>query len=160
MAEGIVSCKSIRDITPGHLEDLSLEEASNYFKFIARKKYKVSKNDETKKINPKTVNRHKSSLRSLFKYLTTEAELDNREPYFHRNVMQKIQVKKVSETFNERAKHITEKIFINDQDIDFLAYVKDEYEHSLSDTQKNYFKRDKERDYAILSLSWKWNPCE
>ena len=152
IAEGIVPCKSIKDITPEHLENLSLEEASNYFKFIARKKYKVSKNDETKKINPKTVNRHKSSLRSLFKYLTTEAELDNREPYFHRNVMQKIQVKKVSETFNERAKHITEKIFINDQDIDFLAYVKDEYEHSLSDTQKNYFKRDKERDYAILSL--------
>ena len=152
MAEGIVPCKSIRDIKPEYLENLSLEEASNYFKFIARKKYKVSKNDETKKINPKTVNRHKSSLRSLFKYLTTEAELDNRKPYFHRNVMQKIQVKKVSETFNERAKHITEKIFINDQDIDFLAYVKDEYEHSLSDTQKNYFKRDKERDYAILSL--------
>ncbi|WP_245980238.1 hypothetical protein [Peribacillus asahii] len=124
MAEGIVPCKSISDIKPGYLENLSLEEASNYFKFIARKKYKVSKNDETKKINPKTVNRHKSSLRSLFKYLTTEAELENREPYFHRNVMQKIQVKKVSETFNERAKHITEKIFIHDQDIDFLAYAK------------------------------------
>lgn len=103
-------------------------------------------------MDPKTVNRHKSSLRSLFKYLTTEAELDNKEPYFHRNVMQKIQVKKVSETFNERAKNITGKIFIHDQDIDFLAYVKDEYGHSLSDTQKNYFKRDKERDYAILSL--------
>ncbi len=67
-------------------------------------------------------------------------------------MIQKIQVKKVSETFNEQAKNITEKIFVNDQDIDFLVYVKDEYEHSLSDTQKNYFKRDKERDYAILSL--------
>src|SRR3954451_10237189 len=41
IAEGIVSCKSIIDITPEHLENLSLEEASNYFKFIARKKYKV-----------------------------------------------------------------------------------------------------------------------
>ena len=74
-----------------------------------------------KKVDPKTVNRHKFSLRSLFKDLTTEAELDNREPYFHRNVMQKIQVKKGSETFNERAKNITEKVFINDQDIDFSS---------------------------------------
>jgi len=87
IAEGIVSCESIIDITIEHLENLSLEEASNYFKFIAREKYKVSTNDETKKMDPKTVNRHKSSLRSLFKYLTIEAELDNREPYFHRNVM-------------------------------------------------------------------------
>lgn len=150
--EGIVQCQSIIDIAPAHLENISLEEASNYFKFLARKKYSLSKNDEMKRIDPKTINRHKSSLRSLFKYLTTEAELANREPYFHRNVMQKIQVKKVSETFNERAKNITEKIFIDDQDIDFLTYVKNEYEHSLSHTQKNYFKRDKERDYAILSL--------
>ena len=30
--------------------------------------------------------------------------------------------------------------------------MKDEYEHSLSDIQKNYFKRDKEWDIAILSL--------
>ena len=65
IAEAIVPCKSIKDIKPEHLENLSLEEAGNYFKFIVRKKYKVSKNDETKKMNPKTVNRHKSSLRSL-----------------------------------------------------------------------------------------------
>ena len=81
IAEAIVPCKSIKDI-PEHLENLSLEEADNYFKFIVRKKYKVSKNDETKKMNPKTVNRHKSSLRSLFKYLTIEAELDNRRTLF------------------------------------------------------------------------------
>ena len=67
-----------------------------------------------------------------------EAELENRESYLHRNGMQKIQVKKVLETLNERAKHIR-KIFINDQDFDFLAYVKEEYEHSLFDTLKNYF---------------------
>jgi hypothetical protein len=49
------------------------------------------KDDEIKKLNPKTVNRHKSPLRSLFKYLTVEAELNNKKPYFHRNVMQKIE---------------------------------------------------------------------
>ena len=37
-------------------------------------------------------------------------------------------------------------------DIDFLDYVQHEYGASLSTSQKRYFKRDKERDFAILSL--------
>lgn len=153
LAEGIVKCNDIKDIPPAALGDLSLDEAKNYFKFISRKKYKVSKdNDETKRIDAKTVNRHKSSLRSLFKYLTIEAELDNNEPYFHRNVMQKIEVTKVSETFNERAKNLTDKIFIGDRDLEFLDYIRTEYEGSLSPAEKRYYKRDKERNLSILSL--------
>jgi integrase len=153
MAEGIPKCKRLKDISPEILANLSLDEARNYFKFVGRKKYKVSKiEDETKIIDPKTVNRHKSSLRSLFKYLTIEAELDNKEPYFHRNVMQKIEVTKVSETFNERAKNLTDKIFINNNDLDFLDYIKGEYVNSLSLTEKTYFDRDKERNISILSL--------
>ena len=127
--------------------------ANNYFKFISRKKYKVSKkDDETKQIDAKTVNRHKSSLRSLFKYLTIESEVKAGKPYFERNVMAKIPIKKVKETFNERATKITEKIFVDDADIDFLDYVKNEYAASLTPAKLKYYHRDKERDYAILSL--------
>ena len=107
---------------------------------------------KSKQIDTKTVNRHKSSLRSLFKYLTVESEVQTGKPYFERNVMAKIPIKKVKETFNERAKNITDKIFIDDQDIDFLDYVQHEYGASLSTSQKRYFQRDKERDFAILSL--------
>src|SRR3954466_4666710 len=153
MAEGIVDSKSIRDIPVEVLADLSLDDANNYFKFISRKKYKVSeKDDEIKQIDTKTVNRHKSSLRSLFKYLTVESEVQTGKPYFERNVMAKIPIKKVKETFNERAKNITDKIFIDDMDIDFLEYVQKEYVASLSPSQERYFKRDKERDFAILSM--------
>ncbi|MCM3393195.1 tyrosine recombinase XerS [Cytobacillus oceanisediminis] len=153
IAEEIVESGSVKDIPVEALETLSLDDANNYFKFVSRKKYKVSnKNDETKKIDTKTVNRHKSSLRSLFKYLTVESEVSDGKPYFERNVMAKIPIKKVSETLNERAKKITDKIFIEDMDIDFLEYVQNEYAASLSPAQMRYFKRDKERDYAILSL--------
>ena len=65
IAEGIVEFNSIKEIPVEVLATLSLDDANNYFKFIARKKYKVSKkDDETKQIDTKTVNRHKSSLRS------------------------------------------------------------------------------------------------
>ena len=153
MSEGIVDSKSIRDIPVEVLADLSLDDANNYFKYIARKKYKVSqKDDESKQIDTKTINRHKSSLRSLFKYLTVESEVNTGKPYFERNVMAKIPIKKVKETFNERAKNITDKIFIDDMDIDFLDYVQKEHVASLSPSQERYFKRDKERDFAILSI--------
>lgn len=153
IAEGIANYEEIKMIPPELLGELSLDQARNYFKFVGRKKYKVSKSDdETKQIDPRTVNRHKSSLRSLFKYMTIEAEVKDNEPYFHRNVMQKIEVTKVSETLNERAKKITGKIFVDDADLDFIDYVKNEHVHSLSSSQKHYFQRDKERNISILSL--------
>lgn len=150
--EGIVKCASIKDFPVEELSTLALDDANNYFKFLSRKKYKVSqKDDETKKIDIKTVNRHKSSLRSLFKYLTMEAEV-NGKPYFERNVMEKIPIKKATETLNERSKKITEKIFVDNMDIEFLDYVENEYEASLTPGEKKYYKRDKKRDFAILSL--------
>jgi len=153
MSEGIVTCTSLKEFPVEALSTLPLDDANNYFKFIARKKYKVSKkDDETKKIDSKTVNRHKSSLRSLFKYLTMEAEVRDGKPYFERNVMEKIPIKKVSETLNERAKKITDKIFVEDMDINFLDYVQNDYEAALSPGEKKYYKRDKERDFAILSI--------
>ncbi|WP_445491472.1 tyrosine recombinase XerS [Niallia sp. 03133] len=153
LSEQIVSCSTIKEIPVEALGSLPLSDAQNYFKHIARKKYKASeKDDEIKQISPKTVNRHKSSLRSLFNYLTIEAEIHAGEPYFHRNVMKKIPIKKVSETFNERAKKITEKIFIDDHDVEFLDYIEQHYEASLSPAELRYYKRDKERNFAILSL--------
>ena len=155
IVEEIAKCKLIKDIPPELLGSLPLDDANNYFKFISRKKYKKSKKDkynESVQIDTKTVNRHKSSLRSLFKYLTVESEVSKGKPYFERNVMAKIPIKKVGETLNERAKKITGKIFVEDKDIEFLDYVLNEYVHSLSPAEKKYFERDKERDYAILSL--------
>lgn len=153
MAEQIVQCDSVKDFPVESLATLSLDDTNNYFKHLSRKKYKVSqKDDEWQQIDTTTVNRKKSSLRSLFKYLTVEAEISTGKPYFERNVMAKIPIKKVKETFNERAKKITDKIFINDTDIEFLEFVQNEYEQSLSPAQKRYFRRDKARDFAILSL--------
>jgi integrase len=153
ITERLTEATAIKNIPVEILAALSLKDAEGFFKTMLRKKYTVSKKtNEQKKIQERTVNRMKSALRSLFKYLTVEAENENKEPYFHRNVMQKIQVKKVSETLNERAKKITDKIFINNKDIDFLHYVQHEYEKSLTKGQVRYYTRDKERDFAILSL--------
>jgi site-specific recombinase XerD len=109
---------------------------------------------ETKKAEKVSINQKISALRSLFKYLTTQTENDEGEPYFYRNVMLKIEVNKVKETLGLRASRISTKIFHNDDDARFLDFVKHDYEKELPEKSRKliYFKRDKERDFAILSL--------
>jgi site-specific recombinase XerD len=153
IAEGISKQECIKDIPLSILEHLRLEEARSFVKFLERRKIQVTKK-ETKKAERVSINRKISALRSLFKYLTSQTENEDGEPYFYRNVMLKIEVNKVKETLSARASKISTKIFHNDEDIRFLDFVKNEYELQLPSNSRKliYFKRDKERDLAILSL--------
>ncbi|MCI2256082.1 tyrosine recombinase XerS [Domibacillus sp. PGB-M46] len=153
IAEGITDVKEIKDIPMTVLETLKLVEAQGFIRFLERRDIQVNKQD-TKKAEKVSINRKISALRSLFKYLTTQTENEDGEPYFHRNVMLKIEVTKVKETLNARAARIATKIFHQDDDIRFLEFLKNDYEQELpADSRKVvYFKRDKERDIAILSL--------
>ncbi|MBF0847678.1 tyrosine recombinase XerS, partial [Streptococcus danieliae] len=56
------------------------------------------------------------------------------------------------ETLSSRSKKISEKIFIDSQDEDFLDYVEFKYETTLTKHQKSFFLRNKKRDLAILTL--------
>jgi site-specific recombinase XerD len=149
--EGIVDEGSIKNISHEALATLPLDAARAYFNQVSNEEIQISR-FETKKRERASVNRKKSALRSLFKYLTTQTEQANGEPLFHRNVMQKIAVIKPKETLNERSRKLADTIFQEDDDVAFLLYLQQEYERSLSDRQRSYFLRDKERDFAILSL--------
>ncbi|MED4697242.1 tyrosine recombinase XerS [Peribacillus frigoritolerans] len=153
IAEGIAEDKHIKDIPLSVLEKLKLVEAQSFIKFLERRNIPINKK-ETKKAEKVSVNRKISALRSLFKYLRTQTENDEDEPYFYRNVMLKIEVNKVKETLGARASRISTKIFHNDEDARFLEFVKHNYERELPEKSRKliYFKRDKERDFAILSL--------
>ncbi|MES1042576.1 tyrosine recombinase XerS [Peribacillus simplex] len=153
IAEGIAEQKYIKDIPLSVLEKLKLIEAQSFIKFLERRNIPINK-QETKKAEKVSVNRKISALRSLFKYLTTQTENEDGEPYFYRNVMLKIEVNKVKETLGARASRISTKIFHNDEDARFLEFVKHDYEKELPEKSRKliYFKRDKERDFAILSL--------
>ncbi|QOS89028.1 tyrosine recombinase XerS [Peribacillus sp. JNUCC41] len=153
IAEGIAKQEHIKDIPLSVLEKLKLIEAQSFIKFLERRNIPINK-QETKKAEKVSVNRKISALRSLFKYLTTQTENEEGEPYFYRNVMLKIEVNKVKETLGVRASRISTKIFHNDEDARFLEFVKHDYEKELPENSRKliYFKRDKERDFAILSL--------
>nr|WP_231690112.1 hypothetical protein [Cytobacillus solani] len=97
MKKKIAKCIEIKDVPYSVLENLKLEHAKAFIRDLNRRDIQVNKN-ETKKPEKESVNRKISALRSLFKYLTTQTEKDNGEPYFYRNVMLKIEVTKVKET--------------------------------------------------------------
>lgn len=149
--QGLAKENQIKDIPPDTLATLPLDAARAYFNQVANEEINISE-FESKKRERTSVNRKKSALRSLFKYLTTQTETVDGEPLFHRNVMQKIAVIKPKETLSERSRKLADVTFQDDDDIEFLEFVEDKYEHSLSERQKSYFFRDKERDFAILSL--------
>jgi site-specific recombinase XerD len=153
IAEGIADCNDIKDIPLSILENLKLDQAKNFVKFLHRREIPINKK-ETKTPEKVSVNRKISALRALFNYLTEQTEKDDGEPYFYRNVFKKIEVNKVSDTLGARATNISTKIFQNNDDNRFLHFVQHEYENELDEKsrKKIFFKRDKERDLAILSL--------
>jgi site-specific recombinase XerD len=153
IAERITDYQNIKDIPLSDLENLRLDDAKNFFKYLQRREVHIN-NKETKKPEKVSINRKISALRSLFKYLTTQTENADGEPYFYRNVMLKIEVTKVKETLGARASKISSKIFQNDEDIHFLNFVQNKYENELPEESRMrfFFKRDRERDFSILSL--------
>lgn len=154
MEKGIVKCSSIKDFPIEELEKLSIDDVQRYFNELSQKKYKRTKkkNELPQTVDMKTVSRHQSSLRSLFKFLSEEAEIEVGKPYLTRNVMKKIPIITVKETYDARSTRISEQILEIDKIMDFLDYVENKYESTLSPSQLKYFIRDRERDFAILAL--------
>ncbi|WP_223493937.1 tyrosine recombinase XerS [Sutcliffiella horikoshii] len=133
------------------LESLPVEAVNRYFRELSNENLEIAK-DEKKKREKTSINRKKSALRSLFKYLTIEYENEKGEPLFYRNVMQKVPVIKPKESLSARSTKLADVIFHEDTDIDFLYFIKKEYQYTLSSRQLSYFMRDIERDFAILSI--------
>lgn len=153
LSEGMIKAEKIKDIPLSTLENLKKKEVEYFLDYLTEHKVNVTKNI-TKTPEKASVNRRISALKSLFNFLTTEPFHDNEEPYFYRNVMAGIKVHKNKSTLNARAAAISAKILHNNDDVQFLRFVVEEYIHTLPEKSRKraYFTRDKERDLAILSL--------
>ncbi len=143
VADGEVVTK-IHEVPIEALEHLPLKQVKRFKSYLERQGNKT-----------KAVIRTFSALKSLFNYLTSNTEDDNGECYFYRNVMAKMEIHKEKIDAAARAKEISEVIFHNNDDIKFMRFLSNEYEQMLQETapgKLRFFKRDRERDIAILSL--------
>ena len=148
---GISDAVKIADIDLAVLEHLSKKDMEAFVLYL-RERPSLNTYSTKQGVSQTTVNRTLSALSSLFKYLTEEVEDENGEPYFYRNVMKKVATKKKKETLAARAENIKQKLFLGDETAAFLEYIDCEYENKLSNRAKSSFRKNKERDLAIIAL--------
>ena len=148
---GISNADKLADIDLSILEHLTKKDMESFVLYL-RERPSLNTYSTKQGVSQTTINRTLSALSSLFKYLTEEVENDQGEPYFYRNVMKKVATKKKKETLASRAENIKQKLFLGDETMAFLEYVDCEYENKLSNRAKSSFRKNKERDLAIIAL--------
>ncbi|MDC3424258.1 tyrosine recombinase XerS [Aquibacillus sp. 3ASR75-11] len=149
--QGIATQSEIKDIPYTVLEKLPKDDMEFYIDYLREEDIEVRKN-VFKKRSVAAVNRNISALTSLFNYLTTQTENEDGECYFYRNVMSKIALIDGKETASRRSAAMSSKILHDDSITEFLNFVRFEYEKNIDGPQKARFKKNKERDVAILSI--------
>ncbi|MEK4031454.1 tyrosine recombinase XerS [Pseudobacillus sp. FSL P4-0506] len=149
--EGIASEPDNASIPYTVLEKLRKKEVEFFIDYLSEEKIE-ERQGVWKTRSAARVTRYIQALKSLFNYLTKETEDDDGECYFYRNVMAKITTAKDKETANHRARRINSVILNTEEIQNFLFFMKNEYEHTLSKRQKSLFIRDKEREVAMISL--------
>ncbi|HJA21334.1 MAG TPA: tyrosine recombinase XerS [Candidatus Limosilactobacillus intestinipullorum] len=102
--------------------------------------------------SPTSINRSINALRSLFKFLTVTADVNDGEPYFYRNVMAKIDSLNDTKTLNYRAHTLAAHMYRGQMKFDFIDFIKNGYPQKCDKRALPAFKVNKERDIAIIAL--------
>ncbi|WEV60042.1 tyrosine recombinase XerS [Streptococcaceae bacterium ESL0729] len=148
---GVSKALKISDIPLDELEHLAKKDLEAYINYL-RERPRLNTHSTQYGVSQTTINRTLTSLSSLFNYLTEEVEDEFGEPYFHRNVMKKVATKKKRETLAARAANIKNKLFLGDESQEFLDFIADTYEEGLSPRARSSFRKNMERDLAIIAL--------
>lgn len=149
--EGIITAPDNQSIPYTALAELRKKEVEFFIDHLKGESIEMQ-TGVWKKRSDARVTRVIQSLKSLFRYLTEETEDDTGECYFDRNVMAKIKTVKDKETKRHRARRISSAILNESEISEFIAFLKSEYEHTLSPRKKSMYLRNKERDIAIISV--------
>ncbi|WP_195570629.1 tyrosine recombinase XerS [Paenibacillus sp. 1001270B_150601_E10] len=143
--EGISAGPTIKNVTLEELESLRMEQITAFRIYLTT--YKEEKNSRI------TLSRKLSSLRSLFHYLSQIAEDENYYPLLKRNIMAKIEIKRVHKPKDTAAK-LKGKLLEEDELFDFVDYVRSGYAADVADNKQALYAHEQNavRDAAIVSL--------
>ncbi|WP_068617554.1 tyrosine recombinase XerS [Paenibacillus tuaregi] len=100
-----------------------------------------------------TVSRKMSSLRSLFHYLSQIAEDEEFYPLLKRNIMAKVEIKRIHKPKDTAAK-LKGKILEEDELLEFIGYILEGYGRDIENNKQALYSYElnKERDACIASL--------
>ncbi|WP_019638682.1 tyrosine recombinase XerS [Paenibacillus fonticola] len=100
-----------------------------------------------------TVSRKMSSLRSLFHYLSQIAEDEDFYPLLKRNIMAKVEIKRIHKPKDTAAK-LKGKLLEDDELLEFIGYIREGYAADVHNNKQALYAHElnKERDACIASL--------
>lgn len=144
-SEGLSSASDNKDVTLQELELLRMENVTSYRIFLATKREGANSRI--------TVSRKLSSLRSLFHYLSQIAEDEEFYPLLKRNIMAKIEIKRIHKPKDTAAK-LKGKILEEDELLEFIGYILEGYAKDVENNKQALYAHElnKERDASITSL--------
>ncbi len=140
--------KSNKEIELSVLENLKVSQVQQYIRLLS-----VRQNKQSKKNSKVTLNRTINALRSLYHYLTVVADKNDGEPYFYRNVMLKVPLLKgAKDSISYRNAKFAPMLYMHEKKHEWLNFIQNDYERTLSPRALSSFKQNKERDLAIIAL--------
>lgn len=144
-SEGLSSASDNKGVTLQELEVLRMENVTSYRIFLATKREGANSRI--------TVSRKLSSLRSLFHYLSQIAEDEEFYPLLKRNIMAKIEIKRIHKPKDTAAK-LKGKILEEDELLEFIGYILEGYAKDVENNKQALYAHElnKERDASITSL--------
>lgn len=144
-AEGLSTAQMNSDITLEELEKLHMDSITGFRLFLTTKR--EGANSRT------TLSRKLSSLRSLFHYLSQIAEDEHFYPLLKRNIMAKVEIKRVHKPKDTAAK-LKGKILEDGELLEFIAYIHEGYGRDVEHNKQALYayEQNKERDACIASL--------
>jgi integrase len=144
-AEGLSTADTNSGVTLEELEKLHMDSITGFRLFLTTKREGANSRI--------TVSRKLSSLRSLFHYLSQIAEDENFYPLLKRNIMAKVEIKRVHKPKDTAAK-LKGKILEDDELLEFIAYIHDGYGRDVENNKQALYayEQNKERDACIASL--------
>ncbi|SET31034.1 Site-specific recombinase XerD [Paenibacillus sp. NFR01] len=143
--EGLSAAESNQKITLLELEQLRMDSIVGY------RLYLTTRSEGTN--SRVTVSRKLSALRSLFHYLSQIAEDENFYPLLKRNVMAKVEIKRIHKPKDTAAK-LKGKILEEEELLEFVGYIYEGYGHDVEGNKQAYHAhlQNRERDACIASL--------
>lgn len=144
---GLCDAKDNQEVSTKDLEKLRRNDIMLYVDHL-----KHSQNSQGHLNSPTSINRSINALRSLFKFLTVTADVNDGEPYFYRNVMLKIDSLNDTKTLNYRAHTLAAHMYRGQMKFDFIDFIENGYPKKCDKRALPAFKVNKERDIAIIAL--------
>ncbi|WP_054957839.1 tyrosine recombinase XerS [Paenibacillus dakarensis] len=144
-AEGLSEAEDNSKVTLLELETLRMESVTGYRLYLTTRKEGTNSRI--------TVSRKLSSLRSLFHYLSQIAEDEEYYPLLKRNIMAKVENKRIHKPKDTAAK-LKGKILEDEELIDFISYIHEGYAADVAKNKQALYAHElnKERDACIASL--------